>query len=1068
MNDGTEEAQAYFDEAEKQLAALDAEMDLLNKVGEKLSDIRPGDVLATATLSPEARGVYHYLLSGMGKGNKEKSARVSALLAARMTDRLVAFHREAGDNDYTAMDALPELLANAEQESQGKEAAQLRQEEVQSQKDAVRKQYEGTAMWMKAPNGKPTNLTEEQWLLVRTPAFKAWFGDWEAEYRKQENIERGTRAVDEVLHTRQDVPKAMFRSETGGIDFVYGKEGDPSKKYAGGYGIAHILAKHGQAAVDMIPTVIAKGKAAQKHNDRIRFNYAGYTAVVRLDFDGNQKTWLVTNFEKYANKKDSLTAEVFARSADDPDGAHSTVGGNLSLSFTIPQEEANSQAVSKVVDENGEPKVVYHGTKRKDRVGSEFRKDRATSGPMAYFTDAFEIAEGYSRDKEDTSQESLPYEDQFRIKTAEGADIPLYKHWPRLPLSKRQEIAEKAKHITQDDDGNIIYDETEGNGLGNFAYQMKEAHGNAIRALEEGWLNDGTLYEEEDRFLEVLKFAGVEEEGLFYADPNFTAAGVFSVFMAMKNPFNTMEQVTKGFLRSLRAAAKKAPKAENPQSFDLWDKKAIEPMDFVARVERDIEKGTTHAWTAIPDWVTAFLVSKGYDGIQDEGGKHYEAKHTVYIPFEPTQIKSVDNNGNFDPADANIYHQEAGRETAEERANRISQEVFQTYLNDGIMKSVEETVAAEIGEYVNLDAMADPAEKDKARDHLPYIKALLVQFNSRTVQKNVDYKDRYAAKIEYARRCFDNDERIKAGVTRQMVGNEGQGDLHQNRNGAGPTEHKRGNGAAVQRLHGRISAGISNQVSGEKRGAREHFEKLYNEIAKKHSENQGAFSNALLEQAIRQEVKGNYDQAQAIIRLFEGADPSTFMHEMSHHYLSELAKLAQMFPESEAAKDYETIMQWASWQEGQVNAYAGTASAKEFQARDEAIRKAEKAGDTLEVKRLKDVWAQERFARAFEEYLHSGDAPIFLSRLCGGELCGIRKRCRAGFLSRLYGGERVASAISTSPRFSKPPIRRRTILLSWGALSKFSKPPIRRRTDFQPYRHYSKISKPPIRRRTPA
>ena len=30
-----------------------------------------------------------------------------------------------------------------------------------------------------APNGKPSNLTPEQWHLVRTPAFKAWFGDWE-------------------------------------------------------------------------------------------------------------------------------------------------------------------------------------------------------------------------------------------------------------------------------------------------------------------------------------------------------------------------------------------------------------------------------------------------------------------------------------------------------------------------------------------------------------------------------------------------------------------------------------------------------------------------------------------------------------------------------------------------------------------------------------------------------------------------------------------------------------------------------------------------------------------------
>ena len=33
--------------------------------------------------------------------------------------------------------------------------------------------------WMKAPNGRPTNLAERQWVQVRTPAFRAWFGDWE-------------------------------------------------------------------------------------------------------------------------------------------------------------------------------------------------------------------------------------------------------------------------------------------------------------------------------------------------------------------------------------------------------------------------------------------------------------------------------------------------------------------------------------------------------------------------------------------------------------------------------------------------------------------------------------------------------------------------------------------------------------------------------------------------------------------------------------------------------------------------------------------------------------------------
>ena len=30
-----------------------------------------------------------------------------------------------------------------------------------------------------APNGKPSNLTPAQYKLVRTPAFKKWFGDWE-------------------------------------------------------------------------------------------------------------------------------------------------------------------------------------------------------------------------------------------------------------------------------------------------------------------------------------------------------------------------------------------------------------------------------------------------------------------------------------------------------------------------------------------------------------------------------------------------------------------------------------------------------------------------------------------------------------------------------------------------------------------------------------------------------------------------------------------------------------------------------------------------------------------------
>ena len=38
---------------------------------------------------------------------------------------------------------------------------------------------EGNIMFRKAPNGQPSNLTAEQWEMVRTPQFKNWFGDWE-------------------------------------------------------------------------------------------------------------------------------------------------------------------------------------------------------------------------------------------------------------------------------------------------------------------------------------------------------------------------------------------------------------------------------------------------------------------------------------------------------------------------------------------------------------------------------------------------------------------------------------------------------------------------------------------------------------------------------------------------------------------------------------------------------------------------------------------------------------------------------------------------------------------------
>lgn len=60
--------------------------------------------------------------------------------------------------------------------------------EAERQIEEVRAKYVNTPQWLKAPNGKPTKLTEKQWLLVRTPNFKKWFGDWENDSKNASKV----------------------------------------------------------------------------------------------------------------------------------------------------------------------------------------------------------------------------------------------------------------------------------------------------------------------------------------------------------------------------------------------------------------------------------------------------------------------------------------------------------------------------------------------------------------------------------------------------------------------------------------------------------------------------------------------------------------------------------------------------------------------------------------------------------------------------------------------------------------------------------------------------------------
>jgi hypothetical protein len=67
-----------------------------------------------------------------------------------------------------------------------------------------------------APNGKPSNLTPEQYKLVRTPQFKAWFGDWE------NDPQNASKVVDE-----NGEPKVMYHGSRG--DFNIFSNDNPNK-----------------------------------------------------------------------------------------------------------------------------------------------------------------------------------------------------------------------------------------------------------------------------------------------------------------------------------------------------------------------------------------------------------------------------------------------------------------------------------------------------------------------------------------------------------------------------------------------------------------------------------------------------------------------------------------------------------------------------------------------------------------------------------------------------------------------------------------------------------------------
>jgi hypothetical protein len=94
-----------------------------------------------------------------------------------------------------------------------------------------------------APNGKPSNLTPEQYKLVRKPEFKSWFGDWENDPENSSKVVDSNGEPLIVYHGSsvdfnlfENKPREIGRRKTSAKGFYFTKDKWSATQYAGSDG----------------------------------------------------------------------------------------------------------------------------------------------------------------------------------------------------------------------------------------------------------------------------------------------------------------------------------------------------------------------------------------------------------------------------------------------------------------------------------------------------------------------------------------------------------------------------------------------------------------------------------------------------------------------------------------------------------------------------------------------------------------------------------------------------------------------------------------------------------------
>ena len=279
---------------------------------------------------------------------------------------------------------------------------------------AIVERAKADGTYMKAPNGRPTKLSERQWVQVRTKAFKEWFGDWEMATKVLNVVsalkEHGFKNFDEArAWAKEHIVRTLTDAETGGKGEIR-VSNNAVAKFLSESSVAKSASKDVHLSVlKVLPDVIRESVDAEQHPDykkgedgsrSVENGVNEHVTIHRLygavNVGGKMYRVKVTLKEDRTNNEPQKAYSYEATKIELLAGQHEeavTSSRNSNNSITAANLLKNVEKSygsgeklldsSKILDENGEPLVMWHET---GNVFTTFNPRRVGAGASDYMT----------------------------------------------------------------------------------------------------------------------------------------------------------------------------------------------------------------------------------------------------------------------------------------------------------------------------------------------------------------------------------------------------------------------------------------------------------------------------------------------------------------------------------------------------------------------------------------------------------------------------------------------------------------------------------------------------------